>query len=162
MSINNKIKLKEEVIDTIYEDNNKGTHFKTIRDSYLIYKDIIKFSGSSFLSFIVDYLLYSLLILIGNKVIISNILARIVSCNFNYYMNKKYVFKDSNKIKDSIFKYYLLAGIILIVNSLLLNILVNKLLISKFIGKLLVEIILFIFNYIIQRKLIFRRDYEVL
>ena len=154
----NNIKLKEELIETIYENNNKGTHFKTIRDSYLIYKDIIKFSGSSFISFILDYLLYIIITLISNNVIPANILARIISSNFNYYLNKKYVFKDNNKINKSIFKYYGLALFILIINTFILNILVNKLLIGKFITKLIVEIILFIFNYIIQKRYIFERS----
>ena len=39
-----KIKMKEIEITTIYEDNNRGTHFNPIKDSYRIYKDIIKHS----------------------------------------------------------------------------------------------------------------------
>ena len=38
----NKIKIKEVEIETIYIDNNSGSHFNTIKDSYRIYKDIIK------------------------------------------------------------------------------------------------------------------------
>lgn len=37
-----KIKIKEIQIETIYIDNNSGTHFNGIKDSYRIYKDIIK------------------------------------------------------------------------------------------------------------------------
>ena len=37
-----KIKIKEVKIETIYIDNNSGSHFNTIKDSYRIYKDIIK------------------------------------------------------------------------------------------------------------------------
>ena len=37
-----KIKMKEIQIETIYIDNNSGTHFNAIKDSYKIYKDIIK------------------------------------------------------------------------------------------------------------------------
>ena len=38
-----KIKMKEIKIETIYIDNNSGTHFNGIKDSYKIYKDIIKY-----------------------------------------------------------------------------------------------------------------------
>lgn len=41
-----KIKIKEIEITTIYIDNNSGSHFNTIKDSYRIYKDIIKHSIS--------------------------------------------------------------------------------------------------------------------
>lgn len=38
----NKIKMKEIVIETIYINNNSGSHFNKIKDSYLIYKNILK------------------------------------------------------------------------------------------------------------------------
>ena len=38
-----KVKLKEVEITTIYIDNNSGSHFNAIKDSFRIYKTIIKF-----------------------------------------------------------------------------------------------------------------------
>lgn len=38
-----KITIKEIVIETIYIDNNSKSHFNGIKDSYRIYKNIIKF-----------------------------------------------------------------------------------------------------------------------
>ena len=48
-----KISIKEIPIQTIYYENNKGTHFKALIDSFLIYKTIIKylFSAQSSCSF---------------------------------------------------------------------------------------------------------------
>ncbi len=43
----NHIKHKEIEIKTIYIDNNRKSHFKTIRDSYRIYKQIFKFKWKS-------------------------------------------------------------------------------------------------------------------
>ena len=37
-----KIEIREVEIETIYIDNNSGSHFNAIKDSYRIYKDIIK------------------------------------------------------------------------------------------------------------------------
>lgn len=37
-----KVKIKELEITTIYIDNNSGSHFNAFKDSYLIYKDILK------------------------------------------------------------------------------------------------------------------------
>ena len=37
-----KIKIKEVEIETIYINNNSGSHFNAIKDSYRIYKNIIK------------------------------------------------------------------------------------------------------------------------
>ena len=38
-----KIKCKEIPIETIYFNNNKASHFNTIKDSFLIYKEIAKY-----------------------------------------------------------------------------------------------------------------------
>ena len=40
------IKMKEIVITTIYINNNEKSHFKAIKDSYRIYKNIFKFTLS--------------------------------------------------------------------------------------------------------------------
>ena len=151
----NRIGLKEKEIETIYEDNNSGSHFKTIRDSYLIYKQVFKFCALSLISFIIDFLLYLLLNIITGNINISNIVARVVSANVNYGLNKNLVFEDSKMINKTIFKYYLLALIIIIINTILLNILVKGLFVNKYIAKIIVEVVLFIINWIIQKRYVF-------
>lgn len=54
--------LYEVPIATIYENNNEGSHFDTLRDSARIYGVILKFMLSSLISFVVDYGLYLLLL----------------------------------------------------------------------------------------------------
>lgn len=152
----NGIKLHEIEIETIYMDNNKGTHFKTLRDSYLIYKDIFKFGFSSIISFIIDYSLFSIFS-IFLSLTLSNILARIISATCNYTLNRKLVFKSKNSLYKTALSYISLAILILMLNTILLNILVEKVLLNKFIAKLMVETCLFIFSYYIQNKYIFKR-----
>lgn len=150
----NKIILREEVIETIYENNNKGSHFKAIRDSYLIYKQIFKFMLSSFSSYIIDYLIYSFSLFFGLSIGLSNIIARIISANYNYFVNKSLVFNNKDKYNKTIFKYYLLALIILVINTTLLYLLVN-LGINKYLAKILVEMTMFIISWIGQKRYIF-------
>ena len=150
------IKIKEIEIETIYMYNNSGSHFNIIKDSARIYKQIIKFSCSSLISFFVDYVLYSLLIIITKNIVLSNIVARIISCSVNYTINKNIVFKNKDKIYKSIVKYFALAISILTLNTILLNVFVNKLGINAFIGKIIVEIFLFIISWTIQKKAVFK------
>ena len=117
---------------------------------------IIKFSMSSFISFIVDYSLYFFINLITNNVIISNIIARLISCRFNYYLNRNIVFKDDKKITNTFLKYLILVIIVLFLNTNLLNILINMGF-NKYISKLIIEISLFIISYLVQKLIIFRR-----
>lgn len=92
-----EIKITEIKIETIYIDNNSGSHFHALKDSYRIYKEIIKFSCSSIISFFVDYSLYSIFVLTIGNIVLSNIFARIISATVNYTINKKIVFHSHNK-----------------------------------------------------------------
>ena len=55
---NNKIPIKELEIETIYIDNNSKSHFNAIKDSFKVYKEILKFSLSGIISFLIDYILF--------------------------------------------------------------------------------------------------------
>ena len=147
------IKLEEETIETIYEDNNSGSHFNTIKDSFRIYKQIFKFMFASVSSFVVDYLLYTLLNVFTGNLILSNIVARVFSSAFNYTVNRNMVFKDKNSIAKSMIKYYILAAFILLVNTIALTILSTF--INKYIAKIIIETILFIISYFVQKRFIF-------
>ena len=127
---------------------------ETDKDKKLKEKEIFKFSFSSLISFIIDYSLYTIVIMISNNTILSNILARIISSIVNYVLNKRIVFKSKNSKVIEIIKYYSLAVVILIVNTLILKLLSNY--IYPLIAKLLTELILFIISFIIQKKYIFK------
>ncbi len=154
----NNINVLEEEIETIYIDNNSGTHFSTIKDSWRIYKDIIKFSFVSITSFLLDYILYVIFLVLSSSVIISNIFARIISATYNYNLNRTLVFENDNSIQKTFIQYFLLAFVVLILNTLLLNILVDFIGINEFVSKIITEITLFISNYFIQKKIIFRKE----
>lgn len=151
----NDIKIKEIEIETIYIENNEGSHFNTIKDSYRVYKEIIKYSLSSIISFIIDYSLFALFSIILS-ITLSNIFARIISASINFTINKKIVFKSDKSILISLIEYALLAIFILVCNTLLLNLLVN-IGINKFIAKLIVEISLFIISFLVQKTMIFKK-----
>ena len=55
------IPILEEEIETIYIDGNASSHFDTVKDSWRVYKEILKFSAASLISFLVDCGLYILL-----------------------------------------------------------------------------------------------------
>lgn len=163
--IKNNIKITEIEITTIYINNNSNSHFKTFKDSLLVYKEIMKFSLSSFSSFIIDYLLYVLFIFLFNNILFSNILSRLISASFNYKINKRLVFNSCENNYKTTFQYFVLVLIILLLNTIVLNVLVRYIFINKFFAKLLTEVILFIVSWFIQKKYIFKKDqnnYEVI
>lgn len=146
------IPWQEVPIRTVYFDaKNSVSHFQPLRDSVRIYRSIFKFSGSSLLSFLLDYVLFNLLAL-AVPVVVSNVLARVVSCIANYKLNQKFVFHDSHR--GTAWQYFLLAAGILLANTLLLEEL-TEMGVPAFAAKVLVEITLFFCSMLVQRFWIF-------
>lgn len=156
------IPIEEVPVHTIYRDENNSTsHFRAVWDSIRIYKDILKFTLSSFSSFILDYLLFSALMIFlphtAALVLAANIAARIVSAFYNYSMNCRFVFHANKKVSTAV-QYFGLAGFILLMNNLILEILVQLLEVSVYPAKLLTECILFILSWLIQNRVIFKKE----
>ena len=151
--------IKEVWIDTVYIDNNAASHFDPVRDSAKIYKEILKFSASSLLSFGVDYALFCLLSALTGSLVFSNIFARIVSGTVNFTVNRKVVFKSQSNIAVAALKYVSLAIFILICNTVVLEV-ITSLGLAAYIAKIITEAILFILSYTIQHSLIFQKGRE--
>ena len=153
--------IKEIEIETIYLNDNKGSHFNAVKDSFKIYREIFKFSLSSVSSFVVDFILYTILLHLfaplKYSLQLANIVARVFSATFNFFVNRNYVFKHEKNIYKAMLHYFLLAVFILTMNTILLSILVNSLLMNKLVAKILVEITLFIVSYVVQHKFIFKK-----
>lgn len=156
------IPIHEIPIQTVYRDReNSSSHFRTVKDSARIYLDMIRFSLSSFSSFILDYLLFSLLIFFLPKtavyVLLANVTARMISAFYNYSMNCRFVFHTNRKM-GTVIRYFALAGFILIMNNLILEIFVQVFHMSVYPAKLLTECLLFVFSWVVQKYVIFRKD----
>lgn len=151
----------EMPIETIYENNNAGSHYNPLKDSLRILGQILKFSLTSFLSFLVDYILFLLLnhIILDEFLIagfsLSYILARVVSASLNYVLNRHFVFKKGGKA--SIPKYAALAVIIMLVGSLVTGLLQNHLGWPAIICKICIDVPLYFVNYKFQRDWVFKK-----
>ncbi len=158
------VPIIEERIETVYEDNNSGSHFRTLRDSFRVYKEILKFSASSLMSFAIDYCMYAVLLAatgaagIAGSLVISNIGARLVSGTANYMMNRKLVFRSRAGLAKSAAQYFLLAAFILAGNTIVLSTLAGTLGMNRFAAKLITEVIFFAISWTVQRYVIFFRD----
>lgn len=159
------IEFDEVTIETVYIEENTGTHFHWLRDSVKIYMVILKFIFSSIMSFVIDYLLFlGIELLIGDrldrwaKVLIATVGARIVSSLFNFTFNRKAVFNSKTPISKSMPKYYVLcvcqAGVSYGLVYLISDVLKARDFITSLI-KMLVDVILFILSFQIQRKWVF-------
>ncbi len=156
----NKVEFETFPIATIY-NHDHNSHFRKVKDSFLIYHELFAFIGSSLFSFLVDYGCFSLFsFLFGSLsygIPLSNILARIISATTNYLTNRNLVFHDQQNYKNTLVKYFLLALTILIGNTLLVSFLVYGLSWNKYLAKIITELIFFILSWALQGRYIFQK-----
>jgi glycosyltransferase involved in cell wall biosynthesis len=156
------IPIKEQIIRTLYIENNKSSHFNPLLDSIRIYALILKFLSSSIGSVAIDLTVFSILMIVlaarplEIKVIASTITARITSSLFNYLMNRRFVFQSGYAISKTLLKYYLLAIIQMLVSMGSVYLLVRNIPIHATLWKVFVDGILFFASFQIQREWVFR------
>lgn len=157
------IPIIEVPIRTVYIEGNESSHFRPVRDSARIYLIIFKYLCSSGLGSIIDLALFTALCLWLKDVPLpvsyiypATALARIVSATVNYYVNLKMVFATGVSVKDSIWKYALLAAIQLCISAFLVNMIYPHVGGLETLVKIPVDIVLFIVNYIVQREFVYK------
>ena len=164
------IPYREVKIATVYENNNAGTHFRPVQDSWMIYKillggsflQFIFFTCSSLISFLIDIGLFSLFfycVFNRKQLFLSVALARCVSAFSNYLLNRNAVFKKAGGHIDmkSLGKYVVLCVFIMLTSfcftkgALLLFPNCNEVVL-----KVASDIILFCINFLVQKFFVFR------
>ena len=165
-------------IETIYENENKGTHFHPIKDSWKIYKVILgsffKFMGASIISFLADHLLFNLFSgwlfpLLGihlnvslplgihlNNTSLANYTARLFSAILNFRLNKDMVFKVRGS-KGAGWRYALVAVGIVILSTLGIKGL-GKLGMAPWLAKVIVDTLLYFVSYRVQQQWVFKEE----
>jgi glycosyltransferase involved in cell wall biosynthesis len=164
------LKLGEIEIETVYIDNNSGSHFNPLKDSWRIYKSILMFAASSMLAFVIDFVLFTLLSLwvlpsVTSlspdaellEVVFAAVPARVVSSLVNFFVNRNVIFpkKDKKGLARHMLSYYLLVAGILAVNILMITG-IQSLGLNVLVAKIITEAILFLVSFFFQRCLIFK------
>ena len=114
------IGFDEVKIRTVYIEENKSSHFHPIRDSWRIYKLILrhffKYTLSSMASAVVDTAAYTILTVLLRSFLkdfaltaVAGVGARVISSLLNFFMNKKLVFQSSVSTSKAMLRYYMLA-----------------------------------------------------
>ncbi|WP_045742922.1 glycosyltransferase [Actinoplanes rectilineatus] len=157
-----RMPIEEVEIATVYLDGNSSSHFRPLQDSARIYAPLLAFAGSSLLAFAIDAALLAVLVAATGQVVLSAVLARLVSATVNYTVNRRAVFHASGSVphRRAAPRYAALAAVSLTANVLLLSGLSN-LLGSLVVAKLVTEVTLFLAGFLIQRSFVYQRPAPV-
>lgn len=159
------VSLLEVPIETIYLEENASSHFNPLLDSIRIYAVFFKFMIVSLSSSVVDLALFSLFVYIcksalprfGGYIAFSTVLARIISAIYNYTLNKKGVFKNTDGIAKSSVRYAILAVILCAMSAISVNLIHNLFPANETVIKFFVDAVLFLVSFYVQRSWVFKK-----
>ena len=171
----NKIPFNEVPIQTLYIEENKSSHFHPVKDSIRIYKPIIKKSTSlkyvlvALISVVIDLFVFSILNkafggvkILALQTFLTTGLARIISAVCNYAMNKKLVFNNKASVKQTGVKY-LITAVCVYAASYFGCLGLFSLLkeggagLIRTLIKAVVDLVIFLLNYQIQKRWVFKK-----
>ena len=173
-----KIPIRALPIQTVYENNNEGSHFDPVRDSWRIYKVIFerffRFIAASLICFCVDYGLYLLFnhlfkayvptlnsylsflpVHIIARIGLAAVVARVFSSILNFFINKKFVFANRAKLGASFARYVATVVLIVVISAWLTSSLHIWFGWNDNLVKMPVDILLFFLSYYLQRRWVF-------
>lgn len=151
--------IREVKIDTVYEDGNQTSHFNPIKDSAKIYAVVFKYSLSSIFTALVDYLTFSLALLLHTPILPATYLARVVAGIINFAINRRIVFRQVEGLTQQIIKYSLLVLVSGTMSGLAIQMFTNLFpSVSPLFIKIPFECMLYFINYEVQRLYIFTKS----
>lgn len=162
-----KIEISEIPIETVYIDENNGSHFRPVVDSvkvyWLIFKGFLSFVITSLSCTILDLCLFAVLAKmiipenVENRIIIATVIARVISSLANFLVNKNVVFHKKGNLVSSAVEYYILVAVQMFISANVVNCLFNLLRWNEVLIKAIIDTLLFFVNYFIQKKIIFKK-----
>ncbi len=172
-----KIPIKEVPIETIYIDDNASSHFRPVRDSIRIYSLILRkpllYILSSLSSFVIDIAVFSIISLLLPdsfadidvlgiamlNVLIATVGARLISSLYNFFVNRRIVFRQSSNTGRAMLRYYCLCVMQMLASSVLVTVAIRLFhsdsTAMSTVFKCVVDTVLFVVSYQIQRIWVF-------
>lgn len=150
---NSGIALYETEIETVYLRNNSSSHFRPLADSARVYLPILKFGAFSLLCGAIDFCLLLLLQHLTVNLAVAVAGSRLSSALCNYTLNRNYVFGAGKG--RSFYKYFSLVAVVLVFNYMLMACFYQLMGFPLILSKLMTEMILFLFSYWAQKRVVF-------
>lgn len=166
-AVREQIPFEETQIQTVYYNNNEGSHLRAFRDSWRIFLILISGLGmytvAAALSAAIDVVMFwvSYRFIFARMpeafcYLASTVLARILSSIVNFVLNRRYVFNSTNSSVNSAIRYYTLwLGQMLASYVGLLALQAILPAVPAVILKALIDVILAVLSYQIQLRWVF-------
>lgn len=159
-----EIPFSEVDIETVYLEENRGSHFNPILDSLRIYMTFGKFLFSSLSSSVLDLLLFQAFcsLLRGTRpggigyIAWATAAARVISAVYNFILNYRVVFRSRERMEQAALRYFGLAVVQMACSAALVNLLYGRIGGAEVLVKIPVDVLLFFASFLIQREFVYR------
>lgn len=157
-AVRDGIGLVHVPIETVYEDDNAGSHFRPVRDSLRVLGPVLTFAASGSVAAVLDTGLFWLLTVLGLPIPAALAGARAVSAVVNFSSNRWWVFRGGRRVPlaRAAARYAMLALGILLAGTVLVDVLAG-LGVPVLIAKVSADLLLFCGSFAVQRLVVFRR-----
>jgi len=151
--------LRFHPIRTIYLDGNQTSHFRVVHDSYLVYRRPITFLGVALASLLIDLVAFKLFDAfvfpgLSAHIMAATAAARILSGAANFFLNKHVTFRSKGRTGSESLRYLVLFLAVMFLSGRGVTLLSR--LLPTMLAKILVDGVLFVVNYFVERKWVFR------
>ncbi|MDH5509404.1 MAG: glycosyltransferase family 2 protein [Nitrospinota bacterium] len=154
-AVHSGVPIREIPITTIYENQNRGTHFNPLWDSLKIYYVFLRFVLASLVTSLADMALFSYSYYLYGSVLGSIIAGRVIIGALNFIIVKMAVFKSDESIFPELIKYTILTMVVMILSYMSIIALNKYMGVNIYLSKILAEGVLFFMSFTVQRVLIF-------
>lgn len=149
----------EVPIATVYINGNRASHFNPVRDSMRIYFVLLRFYFSSLLSAALDLAGFAVTFWLTQQIWIAVVVGRSSSL-LNFVLNRRLVFRNRASVRQSLWRYYLLAAVLAAISYSAIRGLSHWLGWNVLAIKILVESLLSLVSFSVQRTLVFAGNGE--
>jgi glycosyltransferase involved in cell wall biosynthesis len=148
--------FREVPIATVYIDDNASSHFNPLLDSFRIYFVLLRYAMSSIATALTDFIVFLILTANGASLFGANMSARAVALWVQFVLLRKYVFKSNAGLPvfAAYVAYVFFSGY---VSTVMQEEFIAELANSPILAKIAVETVIFVFNFLFLRDIIFRR-----
>jgi len=149
-------KIGRVSIETIYKDNNRGSKFRPIKDSWRVIRQFAKFAVFAFSAFLLDYGIYAALNFFGGVYFVkANVISKTIAVVYYFFANKYLVFHSEGDTAREAERYILIVAINILITSSFLYLLVVGTGLSKYIAKPTADAIMFLLNFILMKRFVY-------
>ena len=148
-----RMRVQEIPIETIYIEDNRGSHFRPLMDSAQIYFVLLRYSAASLLTEAADIVTFATAMAWSSDLVVSNIVGRFVAVWVQFTLLQRFVFRLRGNLR--IFLMYFGLVVVSGIVSTALQVQSADLVPFPAVAKIMAEVLVFGFNFLFLRDFVF-------